>query len=343
MHATNLAGWEHDHSFGLDRRQPGERRTLIVVGLTAVTMVVEIVAGLAFGSMALLADGLHMASHAVALSLAVFAYMYCRRHAGDPRFAFGTGKVNSLGGYTSALLLAGFAIYMAVESVARLVAPVPIAFDGAIVVAFVGLIVNGVSVFILDVRPKAPDDDVEAHHDGPGGHGHAHHHGYGHSHGHGHHHGHGRSHGHGHHQDHNLRGAYLHVLADALTSLLAIVALFTGKYFGMIWMDPAMGIVGAILVGRWAYGLLRVSGHTLLDRQAPDEVQDAVRRPIEDYRDTRVAALHVWSIGPGLFAADIAVVSHEPEEPSVYKELLAGAGLAHVTVEVHRCPGERCS
>ena len=326
MHETNLADWEHSHSLGLDRRQPGERRTLTVALLTAVTMVVEVVAGLAFGSMALLADGLHMASHAVALSLAVFAYIYCRRHAGDPRFAFGTGKVNSLGGYTSALLLAGFAIYMAVESVSRLMAPVPIVFDAAIVVAVIGLIVNGVSVFILDVRHQAPKHETDAHGHGPEVH--AHHHGHGHSHG---------------HQDHNLRGAYLHVLADALTSLLAIVALLAGKYLGMVWMDPAMGIVGAILVGRWAYGLLRDSGHTLLDRQAPAAVQDSIRRSVERFRDTRVVDLHVWSIGPGLFAAELAVVSHEPEEPSVYKELLSDADLAHVTIEVHRCPGDRCS
>ena len=330
MHETNLADWEHSHSLGLDRRQPGELRTLTVALLTAVTMVVEVVAGLAFGSMALLADGLHMASHAVALGLAVFAYIYCRRHAGDPRFAFGTGKVNSLGGYTSALLLAGFAIYMAVESVSRLMAPVPIVFDAAIVVAVIGLIVNGVSVFILDVRHQAPKHEADAHGHGPEAH--AHHHG----------HGHGHSHGHGH-QDHNLRGAYLHVLADALTSLLAIVALLAGKYLGMVWMDPAMGIVGAILVGRWAYGLLRDSSHTLLDRQAPAAVQDSIRRSVERFRDTRVVDLHVWSIGPGLFAAELAVVSHEPEEPSVYKELLSDADLAHVTIEVHRCPGDRCS
>ena len=334
MHETNLATWEHGHSFGLDRRRPGERRTLVVALLTAATMVVEIVAGLAFGSMALLADGLHMASHAVALSLAVVAYVYCRRHADDSRFAFGTGKVNSLGGYTSALLLAGFAIFMAVESVARLITPVPIAFDGAIMVAFVGLAVNGVSVFILDVRHHAPDDGDEARR--PGAQGEVHRHGHGHAHGHGH------SHGHGHH-DHNLRGAYLHVLADALTSLLAIVALFAGKYFGTVWMDPAMGIVGAILVGRWAYGLLRDSGHTLLDRQAPTAVRESIRGSVEKFRDTRVVDLHVWSIGPGLFAAELAVVSHEPEEPTVYKELLAGAGLAHLTIEVHRCSGGRCS
>ena len=336
MHETNLAAWEHGHSFGLDRRRPGERRTLIVALLTAATMVVEIVAGLAFGSMALLADGLHMASHTVALGLAVLAYMYCRRHAGDPRFAFGTGKVNSLGGYTSALLLAGFAIYMVVESVSRLMTPVPIRFDAAIAVAVIGLIVNGVSVFILDVRQHEPEHHADAH--GPEAH--AHHHGHGHGHSHSHSHGHGHSHGH---QDHNLRGAYLHVLADALTSLLAIVALLAGKYLGAVWMDPAMGIVGAFLVSRWAWGLLRDSSHTLLDQQAPATVRDGIRRAIEQFRDTRIVDLHVWSIGPGLFAAELAVVSHQPEEPTVYKELLSGTGLAHVTVEVHRCPGDHRS
>ncbi len=324
MHETNLAAWEHGHSFGLYRRRPGERRTLIVALLTAATMVVEIVAGIAFGSMALLADGLHMASHTVALGLAVFAYIYCRRHAGDSRFTFGAGKVNSLGGYTSALLLAGFAIYMVVESVSRLMTPVPIQFDAAIAVAVIGLVVNGVSVLILDVRHHAADHDANAHHDSPEAHGH------------------GRGHNHGH-ADHNLRGAYLHVIADALTSLLAIVALLAGKYLGAVWMDPAMGIVGAFLVGRWAWGLLRDSGHTLLDWQAPATVRDTVRRSVERFRDTRVVDLHVWSIGPGLFAAELAVVSHEPEEPSVYKELLSDADLAHVTVEVHRCPGDGCS
>ena len=317
MHETNLATWEHGHSFGLDRRQPGERRTLIVALLTAVTMGVEVVAGLAFGSMALLADGLHMASHAAALSLTVLAYIFCRRRAGDPRFAFGTGKINSLGGYTSALLLVGFALYMAVESVSRLMAPVPIAFDGAIAVAALGLVVNGVSVFILDTRRDSPAHGAETHQDGPERHGHTHH-------------------------DHNLRGAYLHVLADALTSLLAIVALVAGKYLGTVWMDPLMGIVGACLVSRWAYGLLRDSGRTLLDRQAPATVRDAVRGSLERFHDTRVVDLHVWSIGPGLFAAEIAVVSHQPREPSVYKELLSDLGLAHVTTEVHRCPGDPC-
>ena len=327
MHEANLATWKHGHSFGLDRRQPGERRTLVVALLTAATMVVEVVAGLAFGSMALLADGLHMASHAAALSLTVLAYVYCRRRAGDPRFAFGTGKVNSLGGYTSALLLVGFALYMAVESVSRLVAPVPIAFDAAIAVAVVGLVVNGLSVFILDTRRAAPAHGTEAHEDGPERH-RLHH---------------GPHHGHEHaHHDHNLRGAYLHVLADALTSVLAIVALVAGKYLGAVWMDPLMGIVGACLVSRWAYALLRDSARTLLDRQAPDTLRDAVRGSLERFQDTRVVDLHVWSIGPGLFAGEIAVVSHQPEEPSVYKDLLSELGLAHVTIEVHSCPGDPC-
>jgi cation diffusion facilitator family transporter len=278
--------------------------------LTAATMVVEVVAGLAFGSMALLADGLHMASHATALGIAVLVYVYARRRAGDSRFAFGTGKVNALGGYTSALLLTGFALYMAVESGMRFLAPVPIAFDQAIFVAVLGLLVNGVSVAILGVP-----------HDGDGHDHHDHHH-------HDHHHGH----------DHNLRGAYLHVLADALTSVLAIVALVAGKYAGAVWLDPMMGVVGALLVGRWAWSLIRDSSQTLLDRQAPVALCDAIRRSIESWQDTRVADLHVWSIGPGLYAAELAVVSHDPAPPSTYKRLLPEGALAHVTVEVHRCP-----
>lgn len=210
-------------------------------------MAVEIVAGVAFGSMALLADGLHMGSYAVALGLS--AYAYARRRAADPRFAFGTGKVNVLAGYTGAVLLTGFALVMAWESLARLLAPVPIAFDAAIGVAVLGLLVNGALVLILDDH----------------GHGHDHHH--------------EAEHGHHHHggADHNLRSAYLHVLADALTSILAIVALLAGKYLGATWLDPLMGIVGAALVARWAWYLLAATGGILLDRQAPERVREAVR------------------------------------------------------------------
>lgn len=320
MHEEHLADWQHSHAFGQDVRRPGERKTLIVIAITATMMVVEIVAGLVYGSMALLADGLHMASHAAALTVNVIAYVYARRHAHDPRFSFGTGKVNTLGGFTGAVLLAGFALAMAVESIARLIAPVPIAFNQAIVVAVVGLVVNGVSVLILEHR-AAPQ---EAGRTGSEGHHHAHDHA------------HGR--GHHHHHDHNLVSAYLHVLADALTSLLAIFALLGAKYFGFVWMDPVMGIVGAVLVARWSVGLLRSTSAILLDRSAPAEVSDAVRGSIEAVDDNRVADLHVWSVGPNIYSAIVSVVTHEPRPPEHYKRLIpAEAGIVHASVEVNEC------
>lgn len=214
MHTKSLDHWTHEHTFGQDQVRQGERRTLIVTILIAITMVVEIAAGIAFGSMALLADGLHMASHATALGIAVFAYAYTRRYANDPRYRFGTGKVNAPAGFASAVLLALFAVGVIVESVERVIDPVAIAFNQAIFVAVIGLLVNAVSVLILAV----PHD---RHHD--------HHH---HVHDDHHHHHHGSS-------DHNLRGAYLHVFADSLTSMLAIAALLMGKYFGAIWTDPS--------------------------------------------------------------------------------------------------------
>ena len=270
-------------------------------------MVVEIAAGMAFGSMALLADGLHMASHATALGIAVFAYAYTRRFAADPRYSFGTGKVNALAGFTSAILLALFAAGMAVESVERIMYPIAIAFNQAIVVAVIGLLVNGVSVLILAVPHDHHDHDHDHHHD------------------------HGGS-------DHNLHGAYLHVLADSLTSLLAISALLMAKYFGAVWMDPAMGIVGAVMVARWSWGLLRNTSHVLLDKQAPEAVRNAVREAIEAHDGDRIADLHVWSIGPDIYAADIALVSDDPQQPDHYKGLIPEElGIVHVTVEVHPC------
>ncbi|MGH6913514.1 MAG: CDF family Co(II)/Ni(II) efflux transporter DmeF, partial [Geminicoccales bacterium] len=220
MHTQRLDWWQHEHVFGQDQVRAGERRTLLVVLLTAAMMVVEIAAGLAFGSMALLADGLHMASHATALGISVFAYVYARRFAGHPRYSFGTGKINALAGFGSAVLLVIFAATMAWESVDRLISPIPIALNQALVVATAGLVVNGASALILAV---------------PGHHGHGHH---------------------GHRHDHNLRAAYLHVLADALTSLLAIGALLAARFVDAVWLDPAMGVVGAVLVTRWSLGLL---------------------------------------------------------------------------------------
>ena len=276
-------------------------------------MVIEITTGIAYGSMALLADGLHMASHTAALGITTIAYIYTRRCATDSRFCFGTGKVNAFAGYTSAILLALFALLMAYESVNRLFNPIEIAFNQAIIVAVLGLLVNGVSMLMLG-----------DHH-----HGHDHHHN--HDHGHDHH-----SHTH---TDHNLRAAYLHVLADALTSLLAIFALLAGKFLGLNWMDPVMGIVGATLVARWSLGLIRDTSGILLDHQAPAAILERVNAAIEGVDGNRITDLHVWSIGPGIFSATITIVSNAPKPPEYYKVLIPDdLGIVHSTVEVHRNP-----
>ena len=319
MHTHNLHVWRHGHAFGQELKRPGERRTLIVIAVTGTMMAVEIVAGILTGSMALLADGLHMASHAAALGIAALAYIYARRHAHDEGFTLGTGKVNALGGFTGALLLALFALLMAWESCDRLLNPVEIIFDQALLVAVAGLLVNGASAFILR------GDGRHGHDHGHGGHGHDHH-GLDH-------------HDHGHH-DHNLKAAYLHVLADALTSLLAIAALFSAKYYGLAWMDPAVGIFGAVLVASWSIGLLRTTSGILLDRQGPESIRDRITDSIEQDGDSKVTDLHLWSIGPDIYSALIAVVAHRPAMPGQYKERIPGnLGLVHVAVEVHTCPG----
>ena len=316
MHHDKLQHWQHSHTFGQDRKRLGELRTIIVIAITATMMVVEITTGVIFGSMALLADGLHMASHSAALTINAFAYIYARRHAHDVKYSFGTGKVNALGGFTGAILLAIFALMMAWESVDRIIYPVEIAFNQAIFVAVLGLLVNGASVFIL-----------------------GRHHGHHHNHD-GHEHRDLRDHGHDHHHDHNLRAAYLHVLADALTSVLAIIALLAAKYMGLIWMDPLMGIVGAILVSQWSLGLLRTTSAVLLDKQGPEDIQTKIKECIED-NDNRIADLHLWSIGPNIYGVIISVVSHHPQSPKHYKELIpSNLGLVHVTVEVHECIDE---
>jgi cation diffusion facilitator family transporter len=331
MQQDPLARWRHDHSFGQDRRQPGERKTQLVIAITATMMVVEIAAGVLFGSMALLADGLHMASHAVALGINAYAYAYARRHAHDDSYSFGTGKVNTLGGFTGAVLLAGFALLMASESIERLVVPVQIAFDQAIWVAVLGLVVNGVSMLILGHHDHGHAHDHEHAHEHDDGHDHEHQHEHEHEHDHGH------AAGHGH--DHNLVSAYLHVLADALTSLLAIVALLAAKYFGLTWMDPAMGIVGAILVARWSVGLLKTTSAVLLDRSATAEIREAVRKQIESADGNRVADLHVWSLGLNLYSVLLTVVTPRPRPPEHYKSLLPkGLNIVHATVEVHAEP-----
>jgi len=310
MHTESIDRWVHDHTFGQDRKRSAERRTLIVSIVTVLTMVVEITAGVAFGSMALLADGLHMGSHASALAISVFAYRFTRAHAKDARFNFGTGKVNSLAAFASATVLALIALAMAWESVARFLSPVPIGFDQAIFVAVIGLVVNGACLAIL------------------GGHGHSHEKGGGER----------EKDDHHAHEDHNLKSAYLHVLADALTSVLAIFALLAGKYLGQPWLDPFMGLVGATLVVLWSRGLLRSSARVLLDLQAPGEVREAIRKAIESEGDNRVSDLHVWSVGPGIYAAEVAIVSSRPLDPDSYYSLLPKElGLVHATFETHLC------
>ncbi len=312
MHRDYLHLWQHSHTFGQDLKRPGELRTLIVIAITGTMMVVEIVAGILYGSMALLADGLHMASHAAALSINTFAYIYARRHAHNTDFSFGTGKVNALGGFSGAVLLALFALLMAGESFDRFLHPVDIIFNQAILVAVLGLVVNGVSVFILGVDGHHHDHEDQHHHD---------------------------EYHHTRHPDHNLKSAYLHVLADALTSVLAIIALLVAKYFGFIWMDPAMGIVGAILVARWSLGLLRTTSGVLLDKQGPESMRRRIKDSIEQDDDSEVADLHLWSIGPNIYSALIAVVSHDPATPEQYKERIPkNLGLAHISIEVHECP-----
>ena len=322
LHTQSIKQWMHDHTFGQDKKKTAERRTLIVIVITALTMTIEIAAGIVFGSMALLADGIHMGSHASGLAVSAFAYFYTRRHAKDARFNFGTGKVNSLAAFASAVMLALFALVMAFKSVERFIFPVAIEFSQAIFVAVLGLVVNGVCLVILGGHDHADD---EADH-------HQHRHSENHQDDHDHHHSHHE------HKDHSLWAAYIHVLADTLTSLTAIFALAAGKYLGQTWLDPFMGVVGAVLVVVWSWRLLHSSARVLLDMQAPQEVSDRIRKAIESEGDNRISDLHVWSVGPGIYAAEIAIVSSEPLEAEGYYSLLPrNIGVVHVTVETRRC------
>jgi cation diffusion facilitator family transporter len=312
MHSHSLDQWTHDHVFLGARHTENERRTWFVVALTIAMMVGEIAAGSFFGSMALLADGWHMATHAAALGIAALAYLFARQHARNSRFAFGTGKFGDLAAFSSAIILGLIAVQIAYESAMRLVHPVAIAYSEAIAVAVLGLGVNLVSAWLLRDA-----------------HGHDHH---------GHHHGHGHSHDDHHHHDNNLRAAYVHVLADAATSVLAIAALVTAMYAGWSWIDPAVGIIGSLVIGSWAFGLIRDSGAVLLDVCADKDLEAVIRERLETKGD-RVTDLHLWQVGPGHRAAVISVISDHPLAPAVYKRRLGGLkGLCHITVEVELCP-----
>lgn len=298
----------HAHDYLSASHDAHARATLWVVALTAAMMVVEIIAGLLTGSMALLADGFHMATHAGALGIAAAAYAYARRHAVSPRYSFGTGKVGDLAGFASALLLGVVALGIAAESLLRLVEPQRVAFGEALAVAAAGLAVNLVSAWVL----------ARAGHD---------HHGHAHIAAHQHHHGH-------HHHDNNFRSAYMHVLADALTSLLAIAALLAGRYLGWGWMDPAMGLVGAIVIARWSWGLMRDTASVLLDR-SEESLAATIRRRIEDAGDADIADLHVWQVGPGAYAA-IVSLSTEADRATIAARLAGIDAIRHLTIECCR-------
>lgn len=303
MHTEDITSWTHPHRFHVDNRR-NELKTWLVIGITLIMMIAEIAGGYLFNSMALLADGWHMGTHAAALGIAAFAYWYARRNAQNSKYTFGVGKVGVLGGYTSAVGLAIIAFLMTVESIDRLLSPKVISFNEAIFVATVGLGVNVVCALILQ-------DSRYGHSPGDGNH----------------------------HHDHNLRSAYFHVIADALTSVLAIIALLCGKMFGWIRLDAIMGIIGAAVILRWAYLLLRDTSKILLDENVDGKDADMIKSVLEADADNKVVDLHVWRVGSYHISAIISLVTSRPLPPEYYKELLLPhIKLAHVTIEVHTCP-----
>ena len=306
----------HSHVFLGEDHEHAERRTWAVIGLCGTMMLLEIVGGSLFGSIALIADGLHMSTHAGAMLLAALAYRYARRHADDPRFTFGTGKLGDLAGFTSAIILAMIAVLIGYEAVTRFISPVPIGFREAIPIACLGLAVNIASARLLS-----------------GGH---HHHDHDHDH----------AHSHGHEHDNNLRAAIIHVMADAAVSVLVIIGLSLARIFGWLWMDPFAGIIGACVILNWSYGLIRDTAAILLDMNPDEQITQQVRRAIEASGD-RVADLHLWRLGPGHLGAIIAVATPTPREPGDIRNCLAAIpSLSHVTVEIeHAAPpgGHPCT
>ena len=322
MQSTDISLWMHEHVF--DQSNPlAERSTRLVMWITAAMMVVEIGAGWWYNSMALLADGWHMSSHAIAIGLSAFAYAAARRYARDTRFAFGTWKIEVLGGFASAIFLLGVALLMIVGSVERILSPQPIQYREAIAIAVLGLLVNIVCALILG----------KAHHHGHSHHGHDHHH-----------HDHAHPQEHGGSQDLNLKSAYIHVIADAATSVLAIGALIGGWLLGWSWLDPVMGLLGAVLVAVWAKGLLVETGKVLLDREMDHPVVQEIREVVELTDDvqaqTRVTDLHVWRVGKSVYACAVSVVTQDADlTPTLIRERLAvHEEIVHATIEVHRYP-----
>lgn len=303
MHTLTRKNLNHSHIFD-QCSKANERKTMAVIILTFVTMGVEISTGIVTGSMALLADGWHMGTHAMALGITWFAYIMARRYGKSSTFSFGTGKFGILAGYTSALFLGATAIYMLVESTIRFLNPVNIGFNEAIIVAIIGLLVNILSVWMLH-------GNEDHHHD--------------------------------HHHDHNLKAAYLHVLADALTSVLAIIALLAGKYFGLVFLDPVMGLVGGVLIGSWAWGLLKSSGLILLDGNQDNKTKEAIIKAIECDQDTKICDLHLWKLSSNSLGALITLVASNSRSPEEYRNRLDHIHrLDHITIEAHGCTDESC-
>jgi cation diffusion facilitator family transporter len=311
-HAETASRFTHNHESG-DINASNERRTLLVVILTGITMTVEIIAGHWTGSMALLADGWHMGTHAFALGISYVAYLLARKHNDSGYFSFGTGKFGVLAGYTSALFLGIAAVWMIVESLARIINPVQIAFTEAIWVTFVGLAVNLASVLILH------QSDHHNHHDHDHGDAHVHH-------------------------DHNYRAAYLHVIADTLTSVFALTALLAGRFLGWVFLDPIMGIVGGLLISRWAYQLIRTTGLILLDGGIGATIKSRVREAIESDNESQVTDLHIWRVGSRDMALVVSVVTGAMRNAEEYRSRLKLLpNLAHISVEVHPCDDPNCS
>jgi len=307
MHSHSIEDFRHAHVFLGQAHERNERKTWTVIAICSAMMLAEIVGGLFFGSVALVADGLHMSTHAGALLIAALAYTYSRRYARDDRFAFGTGKLGDLAAFTSAIALAMIALLIGYESLSRFFDPVPIAFNQAIPIAVVGLGVNLLSAYLL--REDHEDDHPHLH-----------------------------DHSHHHHRDHNLRAAFVHVMADAAVSVLVIIGLVAGRQFGWIWMDPLMGIIATAVILSWSWSLVRGAGAVLLDISPDQALSTKIVERLETHGD-KVSDLHLWRVGPGHMAAIVSLVSDHPQTSSAYKKRLSDLpGLSHLTVEVERCP-----
>ncbi len=317
MHTHSIEDFRHAHVFLGEAHARNEQKTWIVIAICAAMMVAEIIGGVWFGSVALVADGLHMSTHAGALLIAALAYTYSRRYAGDERFVFGTGKLGDLAAFTSAIALAMIALLIGYESLNRFFSPVPIAFNQAIPIAVVGLVINLLSAFLLREDHHHPHphnharEGVQAHKHSQRGH---------------------------HHRDHNLRAAFVHVMADAAVSVLVIIGLVAGRQFGWIWMDPFMGLIATVVIMSWSWSLVRAAGAVLLDVSSDSTLSAKIAERLER-RGDKISDLHLWRVGPGHIAAIVSVVSDHPETSSAYKKRLSDLpGLSHLTIEVERCP-----